>query len=177
MLEQADINADEWAVLGKAVLRVDNGKPYLTPDRVREISDVDMLPLAADRVKAIAARGGADQEARIAQALADARRRLEVKMLAYVADQTSFAVLKTDARTRRYTTGGQRSGTLAGEAVRAWVAAEMIGISKAQSLICFRIFASHASPPTSSFWSNHTSTPAARRASAIRFAASASWEA
>lgn len=118
VLEQADINADEWAVLGKAVLRVDNGKPYLTPDRVREISDVDMLPLAADRVKAIAARGGADQEARIAQALADARRRLEVKMLAYVADQTSFAVLKTDARTRRYTTGGQRSGTLAGEAVR-----------------------------------------------------------
>ena len=35
----------------------------------------------------------------------------------------------------------------------------------------------HWSPPTSSFWSNHTSTPAARKASATRCTAAASWEA
>lgn len=118
VLEQAGINDAEWSVLGKATLRLDNGKPYLTPDRVREISDVDMLPLVAARVQAIAKRGGADVEARISQAIADERRRLEVKMLAYVADQTSFAIVEADARSRRYGTLGQRPGTLAGEAVR-----------------------------------------------------------
>lgn len=123
VLAQSGIDDVIWGVLGKAVLRLDNGKPYMTPDRVREISDVDMLPLAAARVQAIKKRGGADVDARIAQALADERRRLEVKMLAYVADQTAFAVLKADARTRRYTTGlfgqgAQQPGTWAGEAVR-----------------------------------------------------------
>lgn len=118
VLAQAGFTADEWGVLGKAVLRLDNGKPYLTPDRIREISDVDVLPLIADRIAAIQKRGGANAQARIVEAIADARRQLEVKMLGYVSDQTSFAVLQTDSRTRRYTTLGQRPGTLAGEAVR-----------------------------------------------------------
>jgi hypothetical protein len=55
--------------------------------------------------------------------------------------------------------------------------AETIGTDSTHSLICRRIFASHASPPINSFWSNHTSTPAARSASAMRFAASASCDA
>ena len=57
------------------------------------------------------------------------------------------------------------------------VLAEITGPKSAHSAICLRIFASHASPPTSSAWSNHTSTPAARSASAICLAASASCEA
>lgn len=118
VLTQAGVTELEWSVLGKAVLRSDNGKPYMTPDRIREIADVDILPLVASRVKAISSRGGANVEARISQAIADGRRQLEIKMLAYVADQTSFAVIKTDARAQRYTTLGQRPGTLAGEAVR-----------------------------------------------------------
>jgi hypothetical protein len=52
--------------------------------------------------------------------------------------------------------------------------AETIGTDSTHSLICRRIFASHASPPTNSFWS---STPAVRSASAMRFAASASCDA
>jgi hypothetical protein len=55
--------------------------------------------------------------------------------------------------------------------------AETIGTDSTHSLICRRIFASHASPPTNSFWSNQTSTPAVRSASAMRFAASASCDA
>ena len=51
------------------------------------------------------------------------------------------------------------------------------GQKQAQSWICFLICESQASPPRSSLRSNHTSTPAARRASQIRSAASASWEA
>jgi hypothetical protein len=51
------------------------------------------------------------------------------------------------------------------------VFAEITGTNNAQLAICQRIFASHASPPTNSFWSNQTSTPAVRSASAMRFAA------
>jgi hypothetical protein len=57
------------------------------------------------------------------------------------------------------------------------VFAEMIGTNSAHSLICLRIEASQASPPRSALWSNHTSSPAARSASQMRRATSASWEA
>ena len=60
---------------------------------------------------------------------------------------------------------------------RAFVLAEINGMKSAHSLICPRIIASQASPPRSSLWSNHTSMPAARSASQMRLAASASCEA
>ena len=55
--------------------------------------------------------------------------------------------------------------------------AEITGTNSAHPLICPRIFASQTSPPASSFWSNQTSQPAARRASQILLAAGASCEA
>ena len=48
---------------------------------------------------------------------------------------------------------------------RAFVLAEISGMNSAHALIWPRIFASHASPPASSFWSNQTSQPATRSAS------------
>jgi hypothetical protein len=51
------------------------------------------------------------------------------------------------------------------------VFAEITGTNNAQLAICPQIFPSKASPPTNSFWSNQTSTPAVRSASAMRFAA------
>jgi hypothetical protein len=53
----------------------------------------------------------------------------------------------------------------------------MSGMKIAQSLICRRIFWSHASPPRSSLWSNHASSPTARSASQMRRAGSASCDA
>ena len=60
---------------------------------------------------------------------------------------------------------------------RAREFAEMIGMNKAQVLICLLIAESQAAPPRSSFWSNHTSMPALRRLLLIRAAASVSSEA
>ena len=60
----------------------------------------------------------------------------------------------------------------------ACVAAEITGMKSTHSLICLRILVSHSSPcssPPSA--SNHTSTPAARKDSQIRFAAATSCEA
>ena len=66
-------------------------------------------------------------------------------------------------------------GAGAGPAVGDWsLWLEITGMNSAQSLIWRRIFWSQASPPRSSLMSNHTSMPKARRASAIRRAASAS---
>ena len=65
----------------------------------------------------------------------------------------------------------------AGRTERASVFAEITGTNKAHSFICLRIDASHASPPRSSFRSNHTWSPAARSASQMRWTASASCDA
>jgi hypothetical protein len=118
VLSQANISADEWGTLGKATMRLDNGKPYMTADRIAALSDADIEPLVAGRVAAMRAKGGADVEQRVATVIGDARRKLQIKLLSYVADQTSYAVIEADARTRRYTTQGLRPGTWAGEAVR-----------------------------------------------------------
>lgn len=118
VMRQAGITPEEWAVMGKANLRADSGKLYLTPDRVRDLADADIAPLAARQIAAINASKATDKPARIAAAMGDARRRLELKLLSYVADQTSYSIVEADARTRRYTTLGQRPGTLGGEAVR-----------------------------------------------------------
>lgn len=120
VLTQGGIGDTEWKVLSKATLRLDNGKPYMTPDRVREIPDVEFAPLVQDRIDAINNSKGTpeDKARRIGVALSDAKRQLEVKLIGYVADQTSYAVVGPDARTKRYSTLGQRPGTLAGEAAR-----------------------------------------------------------
>ena len=57
---------------------------------------------------------------------------------------------------------------------RSSVFLDMIGTKSVHASICLRIFWSQASPPRSSLWSNHTSTPLLRRASAIRLAAAVS---
>jgi hypothetical protein len=120
VMRQAGISPEEWAVLGKAALRQDSGKVYMTPDGVRNLDALELVPLARARIDAINKSKGsaADKATRIEAALGDARRRLEVKLLSYVADQTSYSIVESDARTRRYTTLGQRGGTMGGEAIR-----------------------------------------------------------
>lgn len=113
VIVQAGFSAAEWDAMGKVVLRQSNGKPYLTPDRIRELPDDVIAGLVPERIAN--AKGDLDK---IATILADERRNLEIKMLGYVADQTSYAVIESDARTRRYTTQGMRPGTLGGEAIR-----------------------------------------------------------
>jgi len=121
VLAQGGIDEATWSVLGKAALRIDdNGKPYMTPDRVREIPDLELVPLVQDRIDAVNASKATDEAKaeRIGLILTDAKRQLEIKLLSYVADQTSYAVVEADARTRRYTTLGNRPGTMAGEVTR-----------------------------------------------------------
>lgn len=60
----------------------------------------------------------AEQPQRIADAYDTARRNLELAVLRFFADETSYGVVEVDAATRRMMTWGQRPGTIAGEAIR-----------------------------------------------------------
>jgi hypothetical protein len=92
------ITEAKWEAIRKAELRESNGKSYITPDRIRDLPD-----------EAVAGLGrNAD----------DARRDLEMSVLRFFADETSYGVIVTDARSRRTTTWGTRPGTLAGESIR-----------------------------------------------------------
>jgi hypothetical protein len=107
------IDAARWDIVRQSRLRNVNGKDYVTPDRLAELPDNAFAPLVADRIAA--AKG---DPARIASAIADARRDVELSVLRFVADETNYAVIKTDAKTSRWMTQGTRPGTTMGEAAR-----------------------------------------------------------
>ncbi len=90
-------------------------------------------PLAAKRIAAARAtsrideaktpetlaKRQADFDKRRAAILDDTRSELELDLHSFVADETSYAVIESDARSRRTTTWGQRPGTMTGEMIRA----------------------------------------------------------
>lgn len=117
VLEMNGIDATRWDIIRKARLRQANGRDYVTPDRIQELPDAAFRPLVAERLARIKPtdKARAEKEARI---FADARRDVELSLLRFIADETDYAVIQTDNKTRRYMTLGQRPGTVAGEAMR-----------------------------------------------------------
>jgi hypothetical protein len=110
------IDAARWEVLRQAAGTIE-GKPYITPDRVRDLPDAAFEPLVQDRLSAI--QGRRDYAERAAAIIGDARRSLELDLLAFFADEVSFGVVTPDAAATRWTTwGGTRPGTRAGELAR-----------------------------------------------------------
>lgn len=92
------IDAVKWEAIRKAEFREVGGNSYVTPERVRDLPDDAVLG--------------------IGKTADDGRRELEMSLRRFFADETSYAVIETDARSRRTTTWGMRPGTLAGEGIR-----------------------------------------------------------
>ncbi len=92
------ITEPKWEAIRKTEFREVNGKSYVTPDRIRDLPDEALSGLGKDP--------------------AAARRDLEMSVMRFVADETNYGVIVTDARSRRTTTLGQRPGTIAGEGIR-----------------------------------------------------------
>lgn len=104
----------------------------MTPDRIRLLDDAAIEPLAADRIAAARLATKLDEaksdstrqkrqaefDERRADIILDARRDLELSVLRFVADETSYSVVEVDPRTRRTMTQGYRPGTFGGEAMR-----------------------------------------------------------
>jgi hypothetical protein len=131
----------KWDALRSGDLRQSNGRSYMTPDVARYVDESHIEAIAADQIEAARqailkpTKAGnitdAMQEkfaARRAAIIARARRDLELDLHRYYADETSYAVIETDAASRRLATGGgkvlgltgtgSRPGTLGGEAIR-----------------------------------------------------------
>lgn len=92
------IKEAQWEAIRKIENRSVEGREYITPDRIRTLSD--------------------DAVAGLGKTAEDGRRNLELAVLRFFADETSYGVVEVDARTRRSMTWGTRPGTLAGEAIR-----------------------------------------------------------
>lgn len=92
------ITEPKWEAIRKGEFREIGGKVYVTPERMRDLPDEAVVGL------------GKTADA--------ARHDLEMSLRRFVADETSYGVIETDARSRRTTTWGTRPGTLAGEGIR-----------------------------------------------------------
>lgn len=126
------IDAKKWDAIRKARFREVEGKEYVTPDRIRELDDAAIEPLVADRIAAARKASKVDEsksdatrdkrqaefEAKRAQIIEDGKRDLELSVLRFFADETSYGIVEVDASTRRIMTQGLRPGTAAGEAIR-----------------------------------------------------------
>lgn len=92
------IDAARWEAIRQAGTRVVVGKTYVTPDMIRSLPD-----------SAVAGLGRTPD---------DGRRELEMAVRRFFADETSYGMIETDARSRRTSTWGIRPGTIAGESIR-----------------------------------------------------------
>lgn len=114
LLERHGIDEARWNAIRSSRMRNANGRDYVTPDRVAEVSDEMIAPIVANRLAT-----AKTPEAR-AQIIADGRRDLQLSVLRFVADETSYGVIETDAKTQRMMMLGKtlRPGSMAGETVR-----------------------------------------------------------
>lgn len=106
------IGEAEWNAIRQAVKKEVNGNQYITPDAIRDLPDEAIEPLMQSRLAT------AKTPERRAEILEDGRRELELSLLRFVADETNYAIIETDAASRRFSTLGTRPGTFAGEAAR-----------------------------------------------------------
>jgi hypothetical protein len=106
------IGERQWEALRQATRREAGGNAYITPDAIRDLPDAAVEPLVASRLAT------AKTPERKAEILEQGRRDLELQALRFVADETNYAIVETDAASRRISTLGTRPGTIAGESAR-----------------------------------------------------------
>lgn len=113
------ITPEKWGAIRTAAMRQVNGNDYVTPDAMRNLSDEALEPLIAERMAGLTTQDPARRETARQRYLNDMRLELELDVARYFADETSFAVVETDAASRRIASwNGTRSGTIAGETAR-----------------------------------------------------------
>lgn len=126
------ITEAKWDAIRSAGSREVNGRSYITPEAINDLPDSAIEPLVSARIAAARkaskldeaktdatrAKRQADFDQRKAAIIEDGRRDLQLSVLRFFADETSYGVVETDARSRRTMTLGTRPGTIAGESLR-----------------------------------------------------------
>jgi hypothetical protein len=120
VLELNGITGPKWEAIRKAGFTVANSAQYVTPDRVRSLADDVIEPIVAGRISEARAAIKSNEKFALKreQIIKDGRRELEMDLHRYYADETSYAVIETDAASRRIARLGTRPGTVPGEVVR-----------------------------------------------------------
>jgi len=98
------------------------------------------------------ARDVAEQPARIKSIIEDGRRELELSILRFFADETSYGVVEVDSRARRTLTLGNRPGTFAGEAMRFIAQFKGFPIAFSQRVVGRAMFGQMNGPKSLTYW-------------------------
>lgn len=104
VLGQHGIGENEWKIIQQAGFKADNGRTYVTPDRIADLPDEAFSSLI----------DGKKTAGKIARVKLDT----ELALRRFFADEIGFGVIETDARSRRFTLRGTRAGTATGEILR-----------------------------------------------------------
>lgn len=117
MLTRHGITPEKWEVLRQGAFKAEDGRAYLTPDRMRT-ANVDGL--ISDRLASMREKIKDDGEfARQADRLrSETRKNLETEFRSFFINENRYAVIEPDDRTRAMMIQGTRPGSFLGEAVR-----------------------------------------------------------
>lgn len=129
VLSLYDIGADEWEVYRQGKLRAADGRDYMTPEVVNDVSD--------DVIAAYLEKKGIEASA---IRIEDTRADLEDRLRTYFRDRINFAVLEPDAKTRSILRQGTSAGTVSGEAIRFATQFKSFPIAYAQKVLGRQIY-------------------------------------
>lgn len=130
VLSLYDIGADEWAVYRQGKLRAADGRDYMTPEVVNDVSD--------DVISAYLSKKGVEDISPLR--IEETRIDLEERLRTYFRDRINFAVLEPDAKTRSILRQGTSAGTVPGEALRFALQFKSFPIAYAQKVLGRQIY-------------------------------------
>lgn len=109
---------DRFELLGKMIDEVE-GEHYVIPENAYRLTDDDLAAYLPDSLREKPDALTPEQwEAARADGFNSIRQKLAQDVMGYFADETSYAVLEPDAKTRAAMYGNTRPGTKAGEMLR-----------------------------------------------------------
>ena len=118
------IGEDMWRAIRKVNVEQHGGRGYLIPRNALDLDDAAIAQIARDRIaglqKLASERKWSDETLtkEIDRARSEAKREVMTRLMAYLTDESSYAVLKGDDRAKALLTQGTQSGTAIGEALR-----------------------------------------------------------
>lgn len=114
MLNQFDITSDEWDVIRKADIKLADGKQYLTPESVANLSD-DVFKAYLDKTDPGWSKISDDgQKAKIRKS----RELIRTNFESYFHNRARVAVIEPDSGSRAFMLRGSKAGSVDGEILR-----------------------------------------------------------
>jgi len=122
-LEIHGIDSKLWTAIQSLEKRAADGRDYIIPQAARMLNIVDLDKYLALEIEGLnkhfEGKGNqTDYQKSLGELRETARIEIEDKLARYFIDETDYAVLRPDGRTRMWQTSGLQPGTVLGEAMR-----------------------------------------------------------